>query len=196
MWSDGHGFPSYGYPGLERQSGQNITGLHWKLRRLIELLKFDFCFDDRVHSFRHPPLWLRPEGKVRNRKHLIFAEFLFIPEEVCRQLDAGLVKFGSVAKKKWTGSALGYFPIRRRRRTGTEQSALDAIHFILFYPFLVFELKEEDRRRRIAQKRHEIEEIRVSQGLPIRFFGAFPEDDSARERDGVEQDICTFTIFV
>ena len=159
MWSDGHGFPSYGYPGLARQSAQNIAGVHWKVERLVERLKLDFRFEERVHSFTFPPLWLRPEDKLRNRKHLIFTEFLFVPEEVCRELDAGSVKFGAVAKKKWTGSVLGYFPIRRRRRTGTDQSAADAIHFILFYPFLVFELDEEERRRRIALKRTRIEEI-------------------------------------
>ena len=159
MWSDGHAFPSHGYPGLVRHSDHNLPGLHWKVARLIERLKLDFLFEERVHSFRYPPLWLGPEAKLRNRKHLIFTEFLFVPEEVCRQLDAGSDKFGAVAKKKWTGSVLGYFPIRRRRRIGTEQSAADAIHFILFYPFLVFELDEEDRRRRIALKRREIEEI-------------------------------------
>jgi hypothetical protein len=186
MWSDGHEFPSYGYPGLERQSQQDIPGLHWKVSRLIERLNLDFCFGDRVHSFRHPPLWLGPEAKLRNRKHLIFTEFLFVPEEVCRQLDAGADKFGAVAKKKWTGSVLGYFPIRRRRRIGTEQSAADAIHFILFYPFLVFELDDEDRQGRIALKRREIEEI-ISTGTHAlatvrRLEELFCEQENDRQR--------------
>jgi hypothetical protein len=159
MWLDGHGFPSYGYPGLERQSNRDIPGLHWKVERLIERLRLDFSFEDRVHSLRCPPLWLRPEDTLRNRKHLIFAEYLFVPEEVCRQLDASPARFGTVAKKKWNGSVLGYFPLQRRRGTGTEQSAADAIHFVLFYPFLVFELEEGDRRRLIAAKRKKAEDI-------------------------------------
>ena len=159
MWSDGHAFPSHGYPGLARQSARNLPGLHWKVERLIERLKLDFCFEERVHSFKHPPLWLRPEASIRNRKHLVFAEFLFVPDEVCRQLDAGSVRFGTVAKKKWAGSVLGYFPVRRRRKSGTEQSAADAIHFILFYPFLLFELDEDERERRIAPNRQHIKDI-------------------------------------
>ncbi len=186
MWSDGHAFPSHGYPGLARQSAQNLPGLHWKVERLIERLTFDFLFEDRVHSFRHPPLWLRPEAKLRNRKHLVFTEFLFVPEEVCRQLDTGSVKFGAVAKKKWAGSVLGYFPIRRRRRTGTGQSAADAIHFILFYPFLVFELDEEERRRRIAAKRQQIEEIIATETYALatvrRLEELFCEQENERQR--------------
>jgi hypothetical protein len=181
MWSDGHDFPSYGYRGLEKHSNHNIPGIHWKVARLVERLKLDFCFEDRVHSFRHPPLWLWPEEHLRNRKHLIFAEFLFIPDEVSNQLDAS--NFGTVAKRKWTGGVLGYFPIRRRRWTGTQQSATEAIHFVIFYPFLVFEHDAEERRRLIARQRPQIEEIIATETFALKAVKRLEELFCKEEND-------------
>lgn len=159
MWSDGLSFPSYGYAGLDGHSTKDVPGIHWKIQRLAGVLKEEFCFEDNLHTSRYPPLWLAPGCSARNRKLLVFSDFLFVPNEVCRRLDALPVKFGSVAKKKWTGSALGYFPIKQRRRVRSKQSAAEAIHFALFYPFLMFELPDEERRKTINARRAEIGRI-------------------------------------
>lgn len=163
MWSDGDTFPSYGYPGLNGHNETSIPGVQWKLERLKEKLAKDFGFSDGFHSFRYPPLWLRPEKHLQNRKHLVFSEFLFVPDEICTDLDAGRGKFGSVAKKKWTGSVIGYFPLKGKRKGGTAESAAEAIHFVLFYPFLFFERDPNDRAVQIQKHNAEIKDI-ISRG--------------------------------
>ena len=157
MFMDGHTFTSFGYEGLKDHKGPRLPGIHWKTERLRERLERDFHFDDGLHSFALPPLWLAPDAELRNRKHLIFTEYRFIPEEVSEELARGRRTFGRV-KGKRSGSVLGYFPSRKQRATSKE-AVSEVIHFPLFYPFLIFELDATIRARRLLFRRSRIEGI-------------------------------------
>lgn len=139
MWMDGHDFPEAGYDGLKSHKVSNIRADHWKTKRLLDMLRGSFTFSDGLHSFSHPPLWLRPEDRPQGRKHLIFSEFKFVPEEICGRVKAHVAAQNSAS---YSGSVLGFFPLAARasKRSSNDQNLKRSIHFPMFYPFLFWEL--------------------------------------------------------
>jgi hypothetical protein len=158
MWMDGHDFPDAGYEGLKSHKISNIREVHWKTRRLLDTLHESFTFDDELHSFSHPPLWLPPEGKLRGHKHLIFSEFKFVPEEICRRVKAhAKVKTSA----NYSGSVLGFFPLAAlaAKRSSNDQNLKRSIHFPLFYPFLFWELPPHLLEERLNRNRDVLRQI-------------------------------------
>lgn len=170
MWMDGHTFPEAGYDGLKGHEIRNLPKEHWKIQRLRARLRDSFAFGDRLHSLDRPPLWLWPEAPLRGRKHLIFSEFHFVPEEICSVMK--VLHSHVKGTSRFSGSVLGFFPLvfrkkerttgegslesNRKGRTTGEKSLDRSIHFPLFYPFLFWELDSDEVAKRIAGHRREL----------------------------------------
>lgn len=161
MWMDGHTFPEFGYDGLKQHSVKNVPDLHWKIESFKTIVEQAYKFDDGLHSFTRPPLWLPCSGKIRNRKFLVFTEFKFVPDEICQIMSSSKIGFGRTPKNV-SGNILGSFPLRGTK--GTADGANKNVHFPLFYPFLVFEKK--DWQSRILKKQSDIQ-ILINQSTDI-----------------------------
>lgn len=158
MWMDGHDFPEAGYDGLKSHKVSNIRAVHWKTIRLLDMLRESFTFADGLHSFSHPPLWLRPEVSPQGRKHLIFSEFKFVPEEICGRVKAHATVKTSAS---YSGSVLGFFPLATlaSKRSSNDQNLKRSIHFPLFYPFLFWELPPQVLEERFHLHREALRQI-------------------------------------
>lgn len=158
MWMDGHDFPEAGYDGIKSHKLANIREVHWKTMRLLDVLRASLTFDDGLHSFSHPPLWLPPEDSPRGRKHLIFSEFKFVPEEICRRVKAHAKVKTSAG---YSGSVLGFFPLAAlaAKRSSNGQNLRRSIHFPLFYPFLFWELPSQVLEERLNRNREALRQI-------------------------------------
>lgn len=182
MWMDGHTFPEFEYQGFHKIKINRIKGLHWKTNALKAKLERDFKFDDELHSYRRPPLWLAPAHLTKNRKHIVFTEYKFVPEEICSELSSRFHGFGYVKRDSSSGSRLGYFPLghsERRSRKSVDQGK-ESIHFAIFYPFLVFERtdwrsaleeKIDNIRRRILSANEETNAVDLVLELDALFDG-------------------------
>lgn len=164
MWMDGHTFPEAQYEGLKAYTISNIKKKHWKIQHLESLLKTSMNFQDGLHSLERPPLWLRPEENLQGRKHLIFSEFRFVPEEICTFLRS----YSKVTDTdRFSGSVLGFFPLAVKRtdkddrsdRKTAEKNLSRSIHFPLFYPFLFWELAPAELAQRVGQNRQRLDAI-------------------------------------
>lgn len=159
MWMDGHTFPEAGYDGLKGHKIRNLPKEHWKIQRLRDHLRDSFDFRDRLHSLDRPPLWLWPETPLRGRKHLIFSDFRFVPEEICSVMK----RLHSSVKgtSGFSGSVLGFFPLtsREKERLTGVKNLKRSIHFPLFYPFLFWELDGDELAKRIARSRQDLKAL-------------------------------------
>jgi hypothetical protein len=156
MWMDGHTFPEAGYDGLKMHKVSNIDQMHWKVQRLQVLLDDSFRFGEKLHSARRPPLWLWPGARLQGRKHLIFSEFRFVPEEICSVFRA--VQLQENKGINFSGSVLGFFPLASSRSIG-EKNLQRSIHFPLFYPFLFWEIDPAELAERVRLSRSKLSRL-------------------------------------
>jgi hypothetical protein len=135
MWLDGHKFLEHKEYRIAKSTLNNLSGDHWKLRRLRDQIEHEYK-NDKLHSMRSPPLWIT--SSLGTEKHLIFTEYAFLPHEIA----AGL-KYGEVKNTKiYNGNVLGYFPLPLKsstRRSTSEKEVQRNIFWVYFYPWVAFE---------------------------------------------------------